>query len=500
MQEIRSGLLGRTWAFILDNSRLALRRYHEFLSDTIALALGLGLAVLVAILVVKEEWVFILPLVVGIPAAIAFLRKPFVAVGIWLLVFPLVVETPAGTRELQWLLHRAMLPGALVLVVVSRSLRLPGWRPLRLGLAEISMLLYLLLSASNILLMSQSPNQMLIHYFDRIVVPFCMYGLIRALEPDKEDLKWLVRVALIALFLQLFIGLLSWTVPGVLPNAWLGRVGARTIGSLGIPGVFTTTVLFLALLLLQHGLGSRSHIIQLGTALIFAAAMTAVFFSFSRGSWLGGLVVIAGLGFLYPRVMGRLALVLGLAAILLGGTIFADEFLFAWDRLTTERTAGARIVGNAAAVKLIEQKPLFGWGYGNYELHDEQFRERIWDLPVRKQHTSHHTYLLLASEMGLVGLFLYLLPAGWWLFKSLKVWNQLPREGFGGRSWLAMLWLVLASHFIIGNFTDMIFSYYFSTTMWWMVLGLIATLASRDLGMEQHASVFQPARGPTGAT
>ena len=63
-----------------------------------------------------------------------------------------------------------------------------------------------------------------------------------------------------------------------------------------------------------------------------------------------------------------------------------------------------------------------------------------------------------------------------------------------------MLWLVLASHFVIGNFTDMIYSYYFSTTMWWMVLGLIATLASRDLGMEQHASVFQPARGRTGIT
>jgi O-antigen ligase len=221
---------------------------------------------------------------------------------------------------------------------------------------------------------------------------------------------------------------------------------------------------------------------------LFVGVMFAVFFSFSRGSWLGALAVVAGLGFLYPRIISRVVLISTLILILLGSTIFVDEVLFAAERLTTERTAGARIVGNAATIRLIQERPLFGWGYGNHELYDEQFRERIWDIPVRRDITSHHTYLLVASEMGLVGLSLYLLPAGWWLVQSARVWAHLPRSGFRGRSWLLMLWLGLLNFFIIANFTDIIYSYYFPTALWWLSLGLIANLVSQVLEPEQAAT------------
>lgn len=489
MHVTNNGLLGRLLAPFVKNRRLANGQWEALVPAALILLLGGGLAALIALLIVREEWLFILPAIVAIPAAVLLLRYPFVAVAIWLLVFPLVVETPSGTRQLQWLLHRAMIPAALALVVLARGLRLRRHRPLRLGPAEAAMLLYLFLSIGNILLMSQTPAAMLIHYYDRIVIPFCMYALIRALDLQPRALKWLVPVALAVIIIQLAIGLLSWVSPGLLPNAWLGRAGARTTGSLGIPGVYTGTLLFLALLLLQYGLGSRSSRILAGTAVVFVAVMFAVFFSFSRGSWLGALAVIGGLGFLYPRVISRVVLITVLFLVLLGGTIFIDEISFAAERLTTERTAGARIVGNAATIRLIEQKPLFGWGYGNHELYDEQFRERIWDIPVRRDITSHHTYLLVASEMGLVGLFLYLLPAGWWLVQSVRAWSRLPRSGFGGRSWLVMLWLVLLNFFIIANFTDIIYSYYFPTTIWWLALGLIASLVSQAPEREQAASL-----------
>lgn len=493
MRATNNGLLGRLLAPLVKNGRLANGQWAALLPAALALFLGGGLAVLIALLIVREEWLFILPAIVAVPAAVLLLRYPFAAVAIWLLVFPLVVETPSGTRQLQWLLHRAMIPAALALVVLARGFRLRRHRPLRLGPAEAAMLLYLFLSIGNILLMSQTPSAMLIHFYDRIVIPFCMYGLIRALDLQPRELKWLVPVALAVIFIQLVIGLLSWVSPGLLPNAWLGRAGARTTGSLGIPGVYTGTLIFLALLLLQYGLVSGSRRTLTGATAVFVAVMFAVFFSFSRGSWLGALAVIGGLGFLYPRVISRVVLVTVLILLLLGSTIFIDEVSFAAERLTTERTAGARIVGNAATIRLIEQKPLFGWGYGNHELYDEQFRERIWDIPVRRDITSHHTYLLVASEMGLVGLFLYLLPAGWWLAQSVRAWNRLPRSGFGGRSWLVMLWLALLDFFIIANFTDIIYSYYFPTTIWWLALGLIATLVSqapeRALEREQAASL-----------
>lgn len=485
MDDVRTGLVDRILNPFAKHRQPGPSRLEALLTDGLAFGLGLGMAALAAIVVAREQWLFVVPLVLAVPAAILFLRHPIAAVATWLLIFPLVVQTPAGTRQLQWILHRAMIPGALALLLLARSVRLRAGRPLRPSLAEASMLLYLLLSIVNILFMSEQPERMLVHYYDRIIVPFFMYGLIRALGPEPADLRRLVAVALVAMVIQLIIGLLSWTIPGLLPSAWLGRVGARTTGSLGIPGVYTNTLFFLVLLLLQYGLQSGSRRIITGMVALFAMVILATFFSFSRGSWLGGLAVITGLGFLYPRVIGRVTIVLTLLLAVLGSTIFADEVMFAAERLTTERTANARLVGNVASIRLIEQKPLFGWGYGNHELYDEQFRSRVFDIPVRNEQTSHHTYLLIAAEMGLVGLFLYLLPAGWWLYRSIRVWKVLPREGFWGRSWLVMLWLVLLNHFIIANFTDIIYSYYFSTTLWWLTLALIANLATRAREAEQ---------------
>jgi len=100
-------------------------------------------------------------------------------------------------------------------------------------------------------------------------------------------------------------------------------------------------------------------------------------------------------------------------------------------------------------------------------------------------HTSHHTYLLMTAEMGLVGLFLYVLPAVWLLGATLTNWKQLKPGGLLGREMLVMLWLLLADHFIVGNFTDLIRSNFYSTSMWWLVLGWIANIV-------QNAKVSEP--------
>jgi hypothetical protein len=65
------------------------------------------------------------------------LRYPFVAVLIWILVFPFFVQqTIPGSRYMYWVLHRAMIPAAFGLTLLSELLNTEKRRRLRLGRAE----------------------------------------------------------------------------------------------------------------------------------------------------------------------------------------------------------------------------------------------------------------------------------------------------------------------------------------------------------------------------
>jgi O-antigen ligase len=142
---------------------------------------------------------------------------------------------------------------------------------------------------------------------------------------------------------------------------------------------------------------------------------------------------------------------------------------------------------------MIAEKPLFGWGYNQHEKYDEQFRDRVLNVARNREHSSHNTYLLITAEMGLVGLVLYLLPALIWLVRSVSASRHLPWTGYPSRAILVMLWLLLADHFIVGNFTDMIQSTLFNTAMWWLTLGLIANIndAARSQAASEGSSVLE---------
>jgi len=79
-----------------------------------------------------------------VPGAILFNRYPFVAVMIWLLVFPFFAREPsAAGRYIYWILHRAMIPTALGIAILSDWLRVKKREPVRLGRAELAMVIFL---------------------------------------------------------------------------------------------------------------------------------------------------------------------------------------------------------------------------------------------------------------------------------------------------------------------------------------------------------------------
>jgi O-antigen ligase len=167
---------------------------------------------------------------------------------------------------------------------------------------------------------------------------------------------------------------------------------------------------------------------------VVALILVALFFTFSRSAWLGLLVGMTVLLSVFqkeiarrsrpPREVWRVwSVVLVFCVVAFGfGVMYRDVVgarLTGGTRLetisTVERTAG---VGEAFTQ--ISKRPLQGWGIGNYSaaLMSARPGEQAWAYqPV------HNTPLLIAGELGIVGIGLVLVLFGVLLQGIRRVWR-----------------------------------------------------------------------------
>ncbi len=310
------------------------------------------------------------------------------------------------------------------------------------------------------------------------------------MRPTEQDMRRLIPFLIVILIAQSLIGIASWTVPQVLPSAWLDRVGTRTTGSLQSYSVFTCTAVTCGLLILQSALNhDLSNMRRRFYYALFALSYCMIFFSFSRGSWLAGLVVFMGLGLIYRQFIVRFTLAtVPLVAILLTVGLLSTYTEWASQRFYSDRSEEAalsRLPIYYASYRMFEEKPILGWGYGNFDHFDRLFQERVSGLiNAVKDHASHNLYLTIVAEQGIVGIFFYMMPMFWWLALSMKAYSKLPAEGFWSRKLLVIFWLLLLFHIIVNNFSNMRVVY--GLGLWWITLGFIGVMVSESLLPEQN--------------
>ncbi|HEX6230472.1 MAG TPA: O-antigen ligase family protein [Actinomycetota bacterium] len=443
----------------------------------------------VAYLVAGGLWYLALGLVLLVPALVLVLRHPLATIAVWLFVTPFVSVTDVpSVRQVFWLVHRG-LPLVTLLVIVLGAISGAADRRLpRLGWPEVLMGGYVV--AGFLSIAYTSPTRVATAYllYERVVVPMCLYLIVRLLQPNEEDLRRVAPVVLFVLVSQSVVGIVSWVAPGALPSMWLVHVGERTDGTFGDPDVFGTTVLLSGLILLHVGLSSaRRPRDRVWPVLVFSWAMLMAFLTFSRGNWLAGLLVAGGALYVYRRharfVIGFVAVVL---ALLLASGMLSKQIQFAQKRLASEQSeesALVRLPVALAAVRMFEARPLVGWGYGNFDLYSRPFQTRIGDLiSPEKPHASHNLFLTLLAEQGIVGLALFVAPMLVWLPRSRSsARNMLTSE----RRLVASLWLAIAAYAIVNNFSVM--KTPFGLGLWWLALGLIASVVHRSRRLPGHA-------------
>lgn len=468
----------------------------------IALGAMAGLALLMAYLAVTHNWrvgaaLVLLPIVV-----IVMHRYPFITMTVWLLLDPfLLTSTTPSERAVYWVIHRALPPATIIVILLSSLLGMNKRTLPKVGWPELGMLGYVIASLFSIVYWNRTPLATTYLFYDRVISPMCLYLVVRLSVPSEEDMRRLMPAVLFLGVSQSVIGILSWFDPQLLPSTWLEFAGLRTTGSLVNTTVYSTTLVFAGLLVLHYGLSHKRVVVRNIFVSAFLLILFCVLISFSRASWLGIGVVLLGVAYLYPKFVGRVA-VLGLfVAALFGGFLltrldwavrWANERLYSQEAQTS---AFSRVPVALAAVGMFEAKPILGWGYGNFDRFAPLFQGQIDIGNVvgdDRLHASHNFYLSLLAEQGLVGFLLFLSPIIYWLIRTSRVLRKMPSDGFWSRKLVLVLWLVLLNEVILINFANL--RVVFGWGLWWVVLGFLANVIhTEEIAEKQSPSVAAPA-------
>jgi O-antigen ligase len=344
------------------------------------------------------------------------------------------------------------------------------------------MALYLVVSLVSIWYTNLTPQATTYLLYDRVVVPMIIYLVIRLYPPRRREIEAAAPILMVALVLQSIFGVIGWISPGSLPNAWQDRVTERTVGSLDHPNVYGTTVLILgAWLLILSSIrtelgGTRRNLYRA----MFVLGLVMAFMTMSRATWLAAsLVVIV----LLRRLPGTMAWMAGLVAVVIMAVTVSGALAPIVDRAQTrflseqsEESALSRLPVVQASVRMLAEKPLTGWGFGNFDRYDILFVTSVGDLFVPdKDHASHNLYLTILAEQGLPGFLLYMAPALILLVRTPRALRLMRVDPYGtSPNLLIGLWLLPLAQVVVNNFSNMRVP--FGLGLWWLSLALIANV------------------------
>ena len=448
---------------------------NQIIVVSLTIFLGLGLGFLIS----SGDWFYALALATLVPLALLFTTRPFLGLIIWLLLLPLNAALP-NPELMYWAIHRFLILFTLCMFLLIRLANPFRSHRLRLGLPEICITLLAGLIPLSIYLTHPDVFEPFRKYADRFLIPMCIYLAIRITSLGDREIKLLEWTVFIVAVIQSLIGFVSWIMPSIFPRAWHRLMGIRTAGSLDDPAVFTSMLVFCAVLLIYAAMRRRNGFARTMFLVVSGVSFIGVFISLERGSWLAGGLVLLGLLVLFGKRMLKLLLVGAIVITFLVVGPLSRFVNLATQRLGEQNPIDSRLVVNDAMLQMIRVKPVWGWGYDVLDQHIRGYYRSVGSAYIigNRLETSHNTYLTIFIELGLVGFLLFLLPVVIPFIKSLQAWRGHPKMDANHQLLLWTLWLAALQNFVVSNFMDMRF-FPIGLGLWWLTLGLVANLLNQ---------------------
>ena len=253
---------------------------------------------------------------------------------------------------------------------------------------------------------------------DRVIVPLAMFPLGALIFATDHRRELLLRTsALMAIYLG-FTGLFEYLRIGALvfPGYIMENLNPSTDIRAGGPYLFPEPLgLVCALAIFLSGLLVRTSASRLwriiGMLGIFFGLVGSVV-AMVRSVWLA--LIVAGLVvcLIVPRIRRRLPVLLIAAAVVVTIIVFVfpDFRDVLINRITTERSVYDRQNTNVAALRVIQEYPLFGIGWGEFVHQNVDWVRQADTYPVTTITIEiHNVFLSRAAETGVPGLLLWLL-------------------------------------------------------------------------------------------
>lgn len=330
-----------------------------------------------------------------------------------------------------------------------------------------------------------------------------LMALIVASLCQQHGVAWLVSALLTAAGVQAIIGVYQFTGGSGAPHLWiLDYRYFRAFGSFGQPnpfGAFMGMSLPLALGALfgalsmawQDGKRRKTWLwAALGLGAAAALIGAGLIVSWSRGAWLGFAAALVTLILLAPRRLWQGIVItmvcvgaLGLAMLsnVVPSALLARFSDFAQDLTGFQDVRGApindanyaaveRLAHWQAALSMADESPLFGVGFGGYEVAYLRHALVNWQLALGH---AHNYYLNVLAETGIIGLVAYI---GMWIglgvlgVRTLRLPDAFKRGvGLG----VLGVWAHIAIHSLFDKlFVNNLFLHFGA------MLGLIGTLVA----------------------
>jgi O-antigen ligase len=427
---------------------------------------------------------------------------PYILI-IWLTLAALISHL-GPLRTLYQLNTYALLPVTLIILLPRLKRQDPhAFRP---GLMDYALVVFAALAIASILFGGESfaaMPQQLKALWRAYLAPFALFWIARITRPGEKQLSACVQILAGLCILEVMVGAAGLFRPDILPRFWPSFTnamgGVRITGTLTQPDSFAAILVFTASVcfyFFSARPGRSARVLGCGLLIL---GFSAVFASFSRASWLGGLLVLAIIAVFYRArmivpVLAIALMVVGISHIPASSArirmekdsagitptaspsqtlpTHADEKSYAMNRMGNKWTISDRIVLGAAGLNAFRQKPLFGWGFGSYDLHARGLVKKIgpfepsdWALTAGASHNSHISIL---AELGLIGYACFSFPLVYILMRSVQAFRRFTVDGL-----LVTLWANLAFLALVSILIDLRFLYCISGLAG-LVLGLIA--------------------------
>ncbi len=274
-----------------------------------------------------------------------------------------------------------------------------------------------------------------------------------------------------AIFLSLILPIV-FAVFQFISNTGLsfGDVSNRVYGTFGHPNVLAFYLVFsIGIILAQSLSGDKKKVINI-TNLLLLVLFLLLLLTYTRGAWLGLLVIILIFGLLKYKK----ALIISLAAIIL--LLFMaptlNRLAFTHLNIDFQRVPVIKRITEFDSedssidwrLKLwgemktkFNQKPLLGYGLGTFPIIREQQTRYFFQGTE-----AHNDYLRLAIETGLLGFLSYFIILLILLYKSFKIYWEKRNDRYSA---LAIGFLSLTVSMIIMSFFDNLLQ---ATSVMWL--------------------------------